>query len=88
MAVDLDAGERAFRVVIKKRRFVRIEPAEGTEPQNGVDQVTDMTPDEERTFAQSDYGLRPILTIYETDTQKPNTCYIVIGRKKLPVPCS
>ena len=88
MAIDLEAGERAFKLVIKKRRFQRVEPAEGTEAQNGVDQITDMTPEEERAFAQSHYGLRPIITIYETDTQSPNTCYIIIGRKKVPVPCS
>jgi hypothetical protein len=81
--IDLDAGERAFKIVTKKRRFVRIEAAEGTDG----NQISDMTLEEEQTFAQSNYGLRPLVTIYETNTQGPNTCYIIIARKKVEVPC-
>jgi hypothetical protein len=84
MAIDLVNGERAFTVVFKRRRFLRIEAAAGTDG----DQITDMTPEEEQTFAQSNYGLRPVVTIYETNTQGPNTCYMIIARKKVAVPCN
>lgn len=82
--IDLDAGERAFKIVIKKRRFIRIEAADGLTDGD----ITDMTFEEEQTFAQSNYGLRPVVTIYETNTQGPNTCYMIIARKKVPVPCN
>jgi hypothetical protein len=81
--VDLDAQEKAFKIVFKKRRFLRIEPAEGTTPAD----ITDLTLEEEQEFARSNYGLRPLITLYETNTQGPNTCYIIIGRKKVEVPC-
>ncbi len=48
-------------------------------------EVSDLTSTEKRNFAQSPYGIRPIETIYETQMSSP--CYIIIGRKKVPVPC-
>lgn len=82
MAANLGAGEVSVLLVIKDRTIVRVEEAPGTEKK-----VTPFTPEERRKFSQSAYGCRPIETIYDHDTQGPNTCYIIIDGYKIEVPC-
>lgn len=82
MAADTKAGEVSVLLIIKNREIVRVEQAPGTEGK-----VTPYTAEEKLRFSQSPYGCRPIETIYDHDTQGPNTCYIIIDGYKIEVPC-
>ena len=79
----LNTGEVACLLVIKNRRIIRVEEAEGTE-----NKVTPVADEQKQIYSQSTYGCRPVETIYETDTQSPNSCFIIIGGFKVQVPCS
>ena len=79
MAVNTGAGEVAFRVVIKDRRIVRIEEAEGTEGK-----VFPLSAEEKDAWDKSTYGCRPLEMIYET---KQNPCFICIDGFRIEVPC-
>jgi hypothetical protein len=84
MAVDTGAGERGIVLVIKNRRIVRIEPGAGIESGD----ITDLTEEWKQNYSQSDYGCRPVHMIYQTkQTQSPEECFIMIGNKKIKVPC-
>jgi hypothetical protein len=76
----LNSGEVSFLVVIKNRNVERVEEAEGTEGK-----VSELRAAEKQAWSQSDYGCRPIETIYET---KQNPCFICIGGFRIQVPCS
>jgi hypothetical protein len=79
----LNAGEVACLLVIKNRRIIRVEEAEGTEGN-----VAPLTDEQKQIYSQSSYGCRRVATILETDTQSPNSCFIIIGGFKVKVPCS
>jgi hypothetical protein len=75
------SGQVAITLIIHHRQVVDIVDPVNTTIENCSDQEKDQ-------YRQSSYGLREVETIYETDTQSANTCYIVIGNKKVPVPCN
>ena len=83
MAVNTGAGEVAVLIVIKNRSIVRVEEAGGTE---GA--VSEISAAEKQAYSRSQYGCRPVETIYEHDTLGPNTCFMIIGGFKVKVPCS
>ena len=80
MPVNQAEGEVAFRVVIRNRRFVRVEEVEGTEGK-----VLALTDDQKDAYDKSTYGCRPLATMYET---KQNPCFVCLGGFKIEVPCS
>lgn len=79
MAVKTSEGEVAFRVVIKNRRIVRVEEAEGTEGK-----VEPLSPEQKDAYDKSAYGCRRLETIYET---KQNPCFVCLGGFRIEVPC-
>jgi hypothetical protein len=79
--VQLASGQVAITLVIEHKQVVDV-----VDPINtSIETCSD---EEKEQYRQSAYGLQAVETIYETDTQSPNTCYIVIGNKKVPVPCT
>jgi hypothetical protein len=85
MAVNTGAGEVGILLVIKKRRVIRVEGAQGTDKPGDV---TELTEEWKQAYSQSPYGCRRVETIYETDTQSPNSCFMCIGGFRVKVPCS
>ena len=79
--VQLSQGQVAITLVIEHKKIVNV-----VDPVNT--QILPCPEQEKEQYLQSAYGLKTVETIFETDTQSPNTCFIVIGNKKVPVPCS
>ena len=78
---QVSSGQVAITLIIEHKQIVDI-----VDPVNT--KIEPCSAQEMEQYSQSAYGLNAVETIYETDTQSPNTCYIIIGRKKVPVPCS
>ena len=76
--VQLNPGEVAITLVIRARQIVRVEDAGGTK-------VTELSPELKQAYSQSDYGCRPVETIYET---RQNPCFMIIGNMRIEIPCS
>jgi hypothetical protein len=86
MAVNTGAGEVGILLVIKNRRVIRVEGAQGTD---GPGDVTDLTEQWKQDYSQSVYGCRPVETIYETkQTQSPDECFMIIAGKRIKIPCT
>lgn len=84
MAVDIGAGEVGILLVIQNRRIVRIEAGAGIKAED----ITDLTEEWKQNYSQSPYGCRPVNMIYQTtQTQSPAECFMIIGGKRIKVPC-
>ena len=84
MAVDTGAGEVGILLVIKNRRIVRIEAGAGIQSED----ITDLTEEWKQNYNKSDYGCRPVNMIYQTkQTQSPEECFVIIGGRRVKVPC-
>jgi hypothetical protein len=77
---QVNSGQVAITLIIEHKKIVQI-----VDPVNTT--ILDCPDQEREQYEKSAYGLKTVETIFETDTQSPNTCFLVIGRKKVPIPC-